>query len=407
MLLITKISFFLFLFLIFYIYFGYPALVAFLSLCLNKKVDKDSFEPFITILIAAYNEESCIENTIRNKLSLDYPSEKLEIIVISDDSDDKTDKIVKQFEPEGVRLIRQFPRAGKTSALNKAVPEATGEILVFSDANSTYAPDVLRKLAMNFADPAVGYVTGKMIYTNPDGSTIGDGCSTYMKYENLLRRFETGVGSVVGVDGGVDAVRKKLYQPMNPDHLPDFVLPLKVVGQGYRVVYEPEAVLKEATLKESGDEYKMRVRVSLRALWALSDMRQLLTFTFSSPSYPPNSSRSASSPSHRLNFSRSVIFSWQLWSHKVLRYLCFIFLTGAYFTNWVLWPEGGLYKFIFILQNISYAGAILSPVVEKIKHRSRLLYLLNYFVLLNLASAHAFIKFVLRRKQVIWTPRKG
>ncbi len=404
MILTTKILFFLSLLLIFYINFGYPALIAFLSLCSNKKVGKASCEPFITILIAAYNEESCIEDTIRNKLSLDYPSEKLEIIVISDDSDDKTDKIVKQFEPEGVRLIRQFPRAGKTSALNKAVPEATGEILVFSDANSVYAPDVLRKLTMNFADPGVGYVTGKMIYTNSDGSTIGDGCSAYMKYENLLRKFETGAGSVVGVDGGVDAVRKKLYQLMNPDQLPDFVLPLKVVEQGYRVVYEPKAILKEATLKESMDEYKMRVRVSLRALWALYDMRQLLTFTFSSPS--------VSSRSHRPNFSISIsspsfIFSWQLWSHKVLRYLGFIFLIGAYFTNWALWPEGSLYKFIFILQNISYAGAILSPVFKKKKRRLPLLYFLNYFVLLNLASAHAVIKFILRQKQVIWTPRKG
>jgi cellulose synthase/poly-beta-1,6-N-acetylglucosamine synthase-like glycosyltransferase len=395
MILIIKILFFLFLFLIFYVYIGYPVFIAFLSLFLNKKVKKAPFEPFVTILIAAYNEESCIENTIRNNLSLDYPSDKLEIIVISDESNDKTDEIVKQFEPQGVKLLRQVPRAGKTSALNMAVPEATGEILVFSDANSTYAPDVLCKLAMNFADPGVGYVTGKMIYTNPAGSTIGGGCSAYMKYENFLRKFETGVGSVVGVDGGVDAVRKKLYQPMNPDQLPDFVLPLKVVEQGYRVVYESEAILKEAALKESRDEYKMRVRVSLRALWALSDMRNLLTFRF------------GNACSHLRPFSPSFIFSWQLWSHKVLRYLCFIFLIGAYFTNWALWPESGLYRFIFILQNISYAGAILSPVFEKKKHRSPLLYFLNYFVLLNVASAHAFIKFVLRRKQVVWTPRKG
>ena len=395
MILIIKILFFLFLFLIFYVYIGYPVLIAFFYLCLNKKVKKAPFEPFVTILIAAYNEESCIENTIRNKLSLDYPSDKLEIIIISDESNDKTDEIVKQFEPQGVRLLRQAPRAGKTSALNMAVPEATGEILIFSDANSTYAPDVLRKLAMNFADSGVGYVTGKMLYTNPAGSTIGDGCSAYMKYENLLRKFETGAGSVVGVDGGVDAVRKKLYQPMNPDQLPDFVLPLKVIEQGHRVVYESEAILKEATLKESRDEYKMRVRVSLRALWALSDMRQLLTFRF------------GDARSHLRPFSPSFIFSWQLWSHKVLRYLCFIFLIGAYFTNWVLWPESFLFKCFFILQNMAYLGAIISPIIEKMRHRSRLLYLLNYFVLLNVASAHAFIKFILRRKQVVWTPRKG
>ena len=384
MVLIIKILFFLFLSLIFYVYIGYPAFIAFLSLCLNKKVKKASFEPFITILIAAFNEEKHIKKTIKNKLELDYPSEKLEIIVISDESNDKTDEIVKQFEPQGVKLIRQVPRAGKTSALNMAVPEAKGEFIIFSDANSIYDKNSLLKLIQNFSDPAVGYVTGKMIYTNPDGTTIGDGCSAYMKYENLLRYFETKSGSIVGVDGGIDAVRKKLYKPMNPDQLPDFVLPLKIIKQNYRVVYEPDAILKEPALKASKDEYKMRVRVSLRALWALSDMRFLLSFA-----------------------SPFKLFSWQLWSHKLLRYLCFIFLAGAYLTNLLLWQEGIFYKFIFILQNLSYTGAILSPIIEKRRHRSRLLYLLNYFVLLNVASAHAFIKFFLRQKQIIWTPRKG
>ena len=370
-------------FMIFYIYLGYPVLVVLIGLVRNKKVKKDDYEPRVTILIAAYNEEKSIEATIKNKLDLDYSKNKLEIIVISDNSSDRTDEIVKRYESRGVILLRQTPRAGKTSALNMAVPHAKGEILVFSDANSIYAPDALKELMQNFYDQEVGYVTGKMIYTNPDGSTIGDGCSAYMKYENMLRKIETKAGSVVGVDGGIDAVRKELYQPMNPDQLPDFVLPLKVVEQGYRVVYEPEAILKEPSLKEPKDEYKMRVRVSLRSLWALSDMRHLLTF------------------------APSFLYSWQLWSHKVLRYLCFIFLIGAYLANWTLWPENGFYKLFFVVQNIAYLGAALSPLLEKKGHRQKLLYLLNYYVLLNLASTHAFFKFLLRQKQVMWTPRKG
>ena len=150
-----------------------------------------------------------------------------------------------------------------------AVPLASGEIIVFSDANSLYAPDALRRLLANFADEEVGYVTGRMIYANPDGAPIGEGCSAYMKYENALRLIETRLGSIVGVDGGIDAVRKVLYRPMNAEQLPDFVLPLKVVEQGYRVVYEPEALLWESSLNEAADEYRMRVRVSLRAFWAL------------------------------------------------------------------------------------------------------------------------------------------
>jgi hypothetical protein len=178
---------------------------------------------------------------------------------------------------------------------------------------------------------------------------------------------------------------------MNPDQLPDFVLPLKVVQQGYRVVYEPGAILKEASLKASKDEYRMRVRVSLRALWALWDMRQLLSFA-PSP-YPP--------------FVRSCIFTWQLWSHKVLRYGCFLFLIGAYLLNLSLWPTGGVYKVLFAAQNLAYLFAALYPLLHKVWDPFRRLYFLNYFLLLNLAAGHAFLKFLVGQKQVVWTPRKG
>jgi cellulose synthase/poly-beta-1,6-N-acetylglucosamine synthase-like glycosyltransferase len=379
---------------------GYPCLAAFLSIFINRPVRKSDFTPQVTILIAAHNEQECIRKTIENKLSLDYPTDKIEIIVVSDGSTDKSDEIVKSFASKSVKLLRQEPRAGKTSAINRAVREATGEILVFSDANSIYAPDALIKLLQNFADPDVGYVTGKMIYTNPDGSPIGDGCTAYMKYENCLRRIETRMGSIVGVDGGIDAARKEIYRPMNPDQLPDFVLPLRVIEQGYRVIYEPEAILKEPSLKAPKDEYKMRVRVSLRALWALWDMRHLLTFTRSLPS-------SSGAPSPLRPLASSFLYSWQLWSHKVLRYLCFMFLVTAYFSNLALWQEGSFYKFFFILQNLYYLCGIVFPLLNKKGYISQLLYLFNYFVLLNLASAHAFIKFILRQKQVIWTPRKG
>ncbi len=131
---------------------------------------------------------------------------------------------------------------------------------------------------------------------------------------------------------------------MNPDQLSDFVLPLKLVEQGYRVVYDPDAILKEPSLKAPKDEYTMRVRVSLRALWGLWDMRHLLTF---SPS-------SSGTPSQVRTFAPSFLYSWQLWSHKVQRYLCFIFLIGAYLANLALWPESGFYKLLFELQNMAY-----------------------------------------------------
>jgi cellulose synthase/poly-beta-1,6-N-acetylglucosamine synthase-like glycosyltransferase len=394
-----RFLFFISLFMIFYVYLGYPMLIAVIGVVLNKKVNKGPFEPTVTILISAYNEQDVIESTLKNKLDLDYPEDKLEIIVISDGSADKTEENVRRYESEKVRLIRQEPRGGKTSALNLAVPQAKGEILAFSDANSLWDAGAMRNLVQNFADPHVGYVTGKMVYTNPDDSMVGDGCSVYMKYENLLREVETRIGSVVGVDGGIDAIRKSLYRPMNPDQLPDFVLPLKVVQQGYRVVYEPGAILKEASLKDSKDEYRMRVRVSLRALWAIWDMRHLLSFS--------RSEVSGDTASHPRTFSRSWLFAWQLWSHKVLRYLCFAFLIVAYFSNFALWDGGKFYNLVFLVQNAGYLNALAFPALEKMARPLRAFHFLHYFVLLELASAHAFFKFVMRKKLVMWTPRKG
>ncbi len=349
MILALKLLFFFPLIMILYVYVGYPLLTMLLSILLHKGVHKRPWEPHVSILIAAYNESEHIRTTIQNKLDLDYPAEKLE---------------------------------------------------VFSDANSIYDRHALRALMANFNDQDVGYITGKMVYTTPDGAPIGDGCSAYMKYENYLRSFETKVGSIVGVDGGIDAIRKKLYKPMNSDQLPDFVLPLKVIDQGYRVIYEPQAILQESSLNDPKDEYKMRVRVALRALWALWDMRHLLTFK-------RFSSFSSGTPSAASSFSSSILYAWQLWSHKVLRYLCFIFLLAVYFSNFFLWQESLFYKVFFILQNLSYLGAILFPALIGKKYISKALYLFHYFTLLNIASAHAFFKFIFGQKQITWTPRKG
>jgi cellulose synthase/poly-beta-1,6-N-acetylglucosamine synthase-like glycosyltransferase len=290
---------------------------------------------------------------------------------------------VASFAGKNVKLLRQEPRAGKTSALNLAIPQLNSEIIVFSDANSIYDRSALRHLVANFADPDVGYVTGKMIYVNSEGAPVGEGCSAYMRYENCLRSYETRIGSVVGVDGGIDAMRRELYRPMNADQLPDFVQPLKVVEQGFRVVYEPEAVLKEASLKSSTDEYRMRVRVSLRAYWALFDMRKLL---FS---------------------SENILFSWQLWSHKLLRYLCFLFLFVAFLSNAFLFFSGTFFVICFCVQCLLYFVAIFQPKLERSVPLFRITSFVRYFVLLNLASFHAFVKFLLKRKQVTWIPRKG
>jgi len=369
--------------LLFYIYFGYPVAVLLLSKIFKRTIRKGPCEPLVSIIIAAHNEEKCIGKTLENKLALNYPKEKMEIIVISDGSTDKTDDIVKKFKADNIRLLRQEPRKGKTSALNMAVPEANGEVIVFSDANSIYEAYALRHIVENFSDHEVGYVTGKMIYTNPDGSITGDGCSAYMKYENFLRKYETAIGSVVGVDGGIDAVRKSLYKPMRADQLPDFILPLMVIEQGYRVVYEPNAILKEDALNSSINEYRMRVRVSLRALWALSDMR------------------------HLINPLKYGIFSWQLLSHKILRYMAFILLLCLYISNVLLWNKGTLFQVAFLIQNAFYLTAYWGRREKGGGLLSKFVFVPYYFTLINLAAAQAFWKFLNRKKQIIWNPRTG
>jgi cellulose synthase/poly-beta-1,6-N-acetylglucosamine synthase-like glycosyltransferase len=264
-----------------------------------------------------------------------------------------------------------------------AVAQASGEILVFADANSMYAADAMRRLTRNFADPSVGYVTGQMVYTNPDGSGIGEGSGAYMRYENLLRALETRVGSVVGVDGGIDAVRRDLYVPMRPDQLPDFVLPLNVVEQGRRVVYEPGASLYEPALAVAADEFRMRVRVSLRALWALHDKRNLL------------------------NPLRYPLFAWQLFSHKVLRYGAFMPLVGLVVFNALAIGTHPFYVGFFALQLLAYGLAASGQRLSRYPTVASRLLAPYYFVILNVACATALWKFVNRQKMVTWKPRGG
>lgn len=380
------------LFLVIYIYLGYPLLIKLLSMVKlltadSRLIKKESGDlPLVSILIAAYNEEKDIKETLINKINLDYPKEKFEILIVSDESTDATDEIVEEVARQSevsVRLFRQRPRKGKTSGLNLIVPEAKGDVIIFSDANSIYDSDALLKLVANFLDPTIGYVTGKMVYLNHDGTLVGDGCSSYMKYENWMREVETTLGSIVGVDGGIDAMRKSLYQPLSADQLPDFVQPLKVVEKGYRVVYEPAAILKEDALSDAANEYTMRVRVTLRALWALKDMVVLF------------------------NPFKYGIFSLQLFSHKLLRYLAFVPIVTVFVLNVALYNKGSMYSFLLVSQIVFYLLALQGKNYQHKQHSPAYYALPYYFTLLNVACMHAFWRFIKGEKQVIWKPRVG
>ncbi|MCK4304054.1 MAG: glycosyltransferase family 2 protein [Candidatus Eisenbacteria sp.] len=363
-----------------YVYVGYPLICSLLAGVSRRRIRTGPITPKVSILIAAYNEAIHISATVRNKLELDYPADHIEIIVISDGSDDGTDEVVAEIaaSEDRVKLIRQEPRAGKTSALNAGAALAGGNIFVFSDANSLYAPDALRKLLEPFGDPDVGYVTGQMLYKSPDGSLTGKVCSIYMRYENALRVLESAIGSVVGVAGGIDAIRAELYTAMRPDQQPDFVLPLSVVERGWRVVYVPGARLFETSLAETSSEFRMRSRVTLRAWHALRDKAGLL------------------------NPFRYGLYSWQLFSHKWLRYLAHVFQVGALVSNAALLGHGPMWDGLFVLQAIFYLVAALGFLGRSLPAPLSFPY---YLCLLNAAAGWALVRFLLGHKQVTWTPR--
>jgi cellulose synthase/poly-beta-1,6-N-acetylglucosamine synthase-like glycosyltransferase len=382
----AEIAFWVCLGLVAYAYVGYPAGVFLVALILNRTVRKADIEPRVTVVISAFNEEREIERTVMNKLSQDYPPDRMELIVVSDGSSDRTDEIVLRLAESHagrVKVLRQEPRQGKTQALNMAIGRSSADVIVFADANSIYAPNAIRMMARNFADPSVGYVTGKMVHTNVAESAISAGSDTYLSYEGLLRTVETRLGSIVGVDGGIDAVRRELYVPMRPDQLPDFVLPLSVIEQGKRVVYEPDAVSYEPALSASTDEFRMRVRVSLRALWGLYDKRGLL------------------------NPLRFPLFAWQLASHKVLRYVAFLPLAALLLLNVWIVDRHPVYLILLVLQLGFYAAAALGHVVSRMRAVPSYLLAPYYFMVLNLACVMAFWKFMRGEKMVLWTPRGG
>ncbi len=379
-----------------YVYILYP-------LCLEvliriKKIKKiintrDDFFPSVTVLISARNESKCIENTVLNKFNISYNGD-IEVIVISDCSDDDTDKIVKKLSRENsrIKLIslsgiyiesdishNNSDNFGKTVALNEGIKYANGEIIIFSDANSIYADKAINYLVANLADSEVGYVTGNMQYKTRE-SKIGRGYTSYMEYENKLRDLETKLGSIVGVNGGIDAMRKSDYMKLAPHQQPDFVQPLMIVESGKRVVYEPAAVLYEDARKEPKEELRMRRRVALRAFYALRDMSSLLYG------------------------KAGWLFAWQLWSHKLLRYLCFIPLGGIYVSSLILhqYFHRGFYDLAVLVQSALFCLALGHAILIRKNIRIKFLEILYYFILLNVASGAAFIDFLLGKTQDTW-----
>jgi cellulose synthase/poly-beta-1,6-N-acetylglucosamine synthase-like glycosyltransferase len=365
-----------------YAYVGYPVLLSLISKIRPKPVHSADWTPSVSVIIAAYNEERDLATKLENTLALDYPKSQLEIIVTSDCSSDRTDEIAKSFASRGVRLHRQPERHGKTAAQNAAVTKARGDIILFSDATTHYQPDVVRLLTPSFADESVGCATGRVIYQDDKSSSVGAGTQSYWNYEFFLKRHESNVCSLIGVCGCMYAVRKSAYVPLYNDACSDFIIATTMVEQGLRAVYVPEAVCMEEPNRQAKRELAARVRIISQTFADLWRNRAVL------------------------NPFRSGFYAVQLWSHKIMRYLVPVFLIAIFITSGFLAPRHGFYALLFAAQVAFYFAALVSALLEKLGLSVRLLALPQYFVITNLASLIAFVKFVSGESYSRWEPHR-
>ena len=363
-----------------YVYAGYPLLVYLVSLIFPKSVKRGAVEPPVTVLITAYNEEKALRAKLENTLAIEYPPEKMEILVASDGSTDRTDEIVREFAARGVKLFRQEGRKGKTYTQNEAVKRAAGEIILFSDATTAYQPDVLQKILPNFADETIGCVAGKLIYVDESASNIGAGARRYWSYETFVKESESRACSLIGASGCLYAVRKSAYRPMYAEACSDFLICTVVFRQNLRSVYEPEAVCVEATNRQSDKELQMRVRVIAQTFTDLWRNREML------------------------NPFRRGFFAVELVSHKLLRYSVPILLLLIFFSSLSLSFFSLFFAAVLILQILFYAAAVIGWRLEQGSRKSGIFAIPLYFVLANLASLIGFYKFLRGERFAHWEP---
>jgi cellulose synthase/poly-beta-1,6-N-acetylglucosamine synthase-like glycosyltransferase len=367
-----------------YAYGGFALLVAVVGRCRRRDVRTAPVTPSVSLIIAAYNEEAVIAERLENALALEYPSDRLQIIVASDGSSDATEAIVARFADRGVVLL-PLPRQGKIHALNSAVRHATGEILLFSDANTMCDRQALRALVRNFADPSVGAAAGHTSYRLPaESESSSRGERAYCEYDAWLKRLESLTGSIVSAHGGLYAVRRGLYRTV-PDSAvtDDFAISTAVIEQGFRLVFEPDARATEFAVPEAQREFSRRVRLMTRGLRGVLLRRRLLN-------------------PFRYGFYAVVLFS-----HKVVRRLAPLPLLVLAVSSAYLAPTGVFYLLAAVGQAAFYGVAAVGFHLRRARVGGlRVIYVPFYYCLANAASAVALMQFLLGRRIESWQPQR-
>jgi cellulose synthase/poly-beta-1,6-N-acetylglucosamine synthase-like glycosyltransferase len=366
-----------------YTYLGFPALVLARAALVRRPYRTADVTPTVSIVIAVHNEASVIEAKLANLLALDYPRDRLEIVIASDGSDDATEEIIRACTDPRVQLLA-LPRVGKAAALNAAIAAAQGEVIVFSDANSMFEPDAVRVLVRPLADLEVGGVAGNQVYgptRNGDGSDVGE--RQYWSFDRLLKTAQSRAGSVTGATGAIYAIRHELVHPLRGDVNDDLLNSLRVIAQGRRLVFSAGAVAVEPVSDDVSAVFSRRVRVMVRGLRCVLVERELLDPT------------------------KHGFFSLQLLSHKVLLRTAVFPLFSLAVSAPLLWRRGRVYRAATIAQGAFYLlGASGLVLAERPVGKKKVLALPAFFCLVNAASAKAVWQLVRGERMEQWSPER-
>jgi cellulose synthase/poly-beta-1,6-N-acetylglucosamine synthase-like glycosyltransferase len=330
--------------------------------------------PTVSLVVAAYNEASCIQQKLQNSFALKYPEDRFEVLIGSDGSSDGTDELVSQCTDPRVRLS-PAPRAGKTTVLNRCIPMAKGDIIVLSDANTMIEPGAIEALVRHFEDPEVGAVCGKLRLYNPTKQDYEE--SAYWNYESFIKFYEGKRGAVVGANGGLYAIRRTLFTQLPPSTIvDDFVIPLRILENGYKVVYEAGAVAHEETTEDYGKEFGRRARIAAGNFQSLKMVPGLLLPTAGFPAFA-------------------------FWSHKLLRWCAPALMAVALLANLFL-MDSLFYQFTLFFQALFYALAYLGKAGVLKGTGRRIASVAYYFVTMNLAIVVGFWRFLRNAQKAAW-----
>ncbi len=382
-----EILFWLLALLVAYTYVGYGVVIAALAFIKQKinpeKPFSEAFEPAVTLIVAAYNEEEWIKEKAKNMLELDYPQEKMQILFVTDGSDDNTPEILKEYDQ--FTLLHKPERAGKIAAMERAVTFAENPILIFSDANALLNKEAVKNIVRHYNDPEIGAVAGeKRIIVAKNDSASGAGEGFYWKYESFLKKMDYKFYSVVGAAGELFSVRRDLYEPVHKNAiLDDFMISLTINEKGYRVAYEPDAYASELPSESVEAEWTRKTRIAAGGIQSILWLKSLL------------------------NPFKHGRLTFQYVSHRVLRWtlvpLSIIFL---FILNLFLIGHKPIYDLLIIFQLFIFILGFAGYLLENKKIRFKLFFIPYYVLMMNLAVFVGFKRFISGKQTVLWAKAK-